>query len=61
MAAAFLRFVGAVADYLREKQLLDAGRATQRDKDRSTTDTRVDRGSRAADADRVPDDTEFRD
>jgi hypothetical protein len=61
IVAAVLRIAGAVADYLKTRQLLDAGRAVQRDKDRSTTDTRVDAGKRAADVDRVPDNTEFRD
>jgi hypothetical protein len=61
IVAAALRIAGAVADYLKTRQLLDAGRAVQRDKDRSETDRRVDAGRRAADADRLPDDTEFRD
>ena len=61
IVAAVLRIAGAVADYLKTRQLLDAGRATQRDKDRSETDRRVDRGRAAADADRLPDDSEFRD
>lgn len=59
--AAVLRIAGAVADYLKTRQLLDAGRAVQRDKDHSATQERVDRGRAAADAHRVPDDTELRD
>ncbi len=61
IAAAFLKIAGAVADYLKTRQLLDAGRATQRDQDRSETDRRVNRGRAAADAPSVPDDSEFRD
>jgi hypothetical protein len=60
IVAAVLRIAGAVADYLKTRQLLDAGRAVQRDKDRSETDTRIAAGRAAADVDRLPDDTEFR-
>jgi len=61
IAAAFLRFVNAVAEYLNRKQLIDAGRAVERDKGHTDTDRRVDAGRAAADAHRVPDDREYRD
>jgi len=61
IAAAFLRFVNAVAEYLNRKQLIDAGRAVERDKGHTDTDRRVDAGRAAADAQRVPDDREYRD
>jgi hypothetical protein len=58
--AAFLKIAGAVADYLKTRQLLDAGRAVQRDKDRSETDRRVDAGRAAANDPSLPRDDEFR-
>lgn len=61
IAAALLKFVNAVAEYLSRKQLLDAGRAVERDKSHTDTDRRVDAGRAAADAHRVPDDGEYRD
>jgi len=61
IAAAFLRFVNAVAEYLNRKQLIDAGRAVERDKGHTDTDRRVAAGRAAADAQRVPDDREYRD
>ena len=61
IAAALLRFVNAVAEYLNRKQLIDAGRAVERDKSHTDTDRRVSAGRAAADAQRVPDDREYRD
>lgn len=61
IAAALLKFVSAVAEYLSRKQLLDAGRAVERDKSHTDTDRRVSAGRAAADAPRLPDDGEYRD
>lgn len=61
IATALLKLAGAVANYMRERQLLDAGRAVQRDKDHEATRTGIDRGRAAGDAHRVPDSSEFRD
>jgi len=61
LASALLKIVASIAGYIRDKQLLDAGKAVQRDADHTETRNRLDRARLAADAERVPDDAEFRD
>lgn len=56
-----INFLAAAAAFIRDRQLLNAGRAVERDKGQSATQGRIDRGRAAADADRVPDDNEYRD
>lgn len=59
--AGALKLLNALADYFGRKQLLDAGKAVERDKSHTDTDRRVAAGRAAADAQRVPDDGEYRD
>jgi len=56
-----INFLAAAAAFIRDRQLVNAGRAVERDKGHSETDRRVAAGRAAADADRMPDDTEYRD
>lgn len=59
--AGALKLLNALAEHLNRKQLIDAGRAVERDKSHTDTDRRVAAGRAAADAQRVPDDREYRD
>lgn len=61
LLAGALKLLNALAEYLSRKQLLDAGRAVERDKSHSDTDRRIAAGRAAADAHRLPDDGEYRD
>lgn len=61
IVAGALKLLNALAEHLNRKQLIDAGRAVERDKGHTDTDRRVASGRAAADAQRVPDDREYRD
>ena len=60
IAALFLRFANSVVDYIKTRQLLNAGRAVERDKGHSETERKVADGRAAANDPSLPRDDEFR-